>query len=299
MKKLILILLLLLWSFSFANAYEPKNPEVKTLNLLTKLIEKQSNLKWELWIKRQTYLFTNALNTVNDERKKYILNYVLSDMNANLVKIQQKNEEKLKIELEELELKKQEDLKSTKDYNEKAKLFFELYWKNITTSLEINEKCTKYFDFVDEIAKKNNFPTELVIATWSKESNCNLSNPANTWWPFQITSAYYTPWDITLEDFWVAVQKYIDFTKGKWDYFNNNTYHNYKTRFWSENIAITYDNYSLRDLKLSAILYNWVSSNTTLDWNTFANSNLDSSVITNSDWLVTRFLKILNWRTKK
>jgi len=201
--------------------------------------------------------------------------------------------------LQDLEAKKAEEIKQIQDYNTKAKAFFDLYWWEITTSLSINEKCTKYFDFIDEIAKKNDFPTELIIATWWKEYNCTLWNPANWWWPFQITSQYYKPGDISLEEFWESVQKYIDFTKGKWDYFNNNKYHNYKTRFWSENISITYDNYSIRDLKLTAILYNWVSKDTTLDWNTFANSNLNSNVTTNNDWIVTRFLKILNWRINR
>lgn len=299
MKKIALILFLLLLRFSFVNAYEPAISEIKALDLLKKVIERQSSIKWELWIKRQTYLFENALNSIDDERKKYILSRVLSDMNVILFKIQEKNELKLKDQLIELEKHKADEVKQIQEYNQKAKAFFDLYWKNITTSLEISEKCTMYFDFIDEIAKRNDFPTELVIATWSKEYNCNLWNPSNGWWPFQITSAYYTPWEITIDDFWKSVQHYIDFTKGKWNYFNNNTYHNYKSRFWNENIAITYDNYNIRDLKLSAILYNWVRSDTTLDWNTFANSNLDSSVITNSDWLVTRFLKILNWRTKK
>jgi hypothetical protein len=45
--------------------------------------------------------------------------------------------------------------------------------------LKIDEKCTKYFDFIDNIAKEKDFPVELIIATWSKETNCNLYNPAN------------------------------------------------------------------------------------------------------------------------
>ena len=296
MKKIVIFLLFVFTFFSTVSAYEPTEEETKILSLLKQNFERKWNIKWELWLKRHTYILQNALTKTDDERVNYILNHILNDVNLVLDDVKKVNEEKLRLQLEEQKKKKEEELKLITDYKEKSKIFFETHGSSITTSLNISENCTKYFDFIDEIAKKNDFPTELIIATWSKEYNCNLWNPANGWWPFQITSQYYTPWDISLEQFWESVQKYIDFTKGKWNYFNNNTYHNYKTRFWNENIAITYDNYTIRDLKISAILYNWVNSTTTLDWNSFANANLNNSVTSNSDWLVTRFLKILNWR---
>lgn len=300
MKKILLLFILFLFSINITLAYKPTPDEVKSLNSLKVLFEKQANKRWELWLKRYIIVFENSLSTFStDERKTFIINMILTDLNDIHIKIKEKNELKLQEQLALIEKQKAEELKQIQDYKIKARAFFDLYWWQITTSLSINEKCTKYFDFIDEIAKKNDFPTELVIATWWREYNCTLWNPANGWWPFQITSQYYTPWDISLEQFWESVQKYIDFTKGKWDYFNNNKYHNYKTRFWNENIAITYDNYTIRDLKLTAILYNWVSNNTTLDWNTFSNSNLNSSVTSNSDWIVTRFLKVINWRINR
>jgi len=30
---------------------------------------------------------------------------------------------------------------------------------------------------IDKIAKEYNFPTELIIATWKIETNCNFQNP--------------------------------------------------------------------------------------------------------------------------
>lgn len=296
MKKIVLFLVLFLFSLDVISAYNPTEIEEKTLSRLKVLFEKQVEKKWELWLKRQINIFEFSKKNILDERKLYLVSHILNDLNDIHIKIKEKNELKLQEQLAIIEKQKAEELKQIQDYNTKAKAFFDMYGSQITTSLSINEKCTKYFDFIDEIAKKNDFPTELVIATWWREYNCTLWNPANGWWPFQITSQYYAPWDINLEQFWESVQKYIDFTKGKWDYFNNNKYHNYKTRFWNENISITYDNYTIRDLKLTAILYNWVSNNTTLDWNTFANSNLNSSVTSNSDWIVTRFLKVLHWR---
>lgn len=299
MKNIFLFFTLFIFSLNISFAYNPTEIEQKTLSRLKILFEKQAEKKWELWIKRQINLFEFTKTKLTDDRKIYLVSYILNDLNIISNDLKKKNEEKLQKQLLELEAKKAEEIKQIQDYNTKARAFFDLYWWDITTSLSVNENCIKYFDFIDEIAKKNDFPTELIIATWWKEYNCTLWNPANWWWPFQITSQYYKPGDISLEEFWEGVQKYIDFTKGKWDYFNNNTYHNYKTRFWSENITITYDSYTIRDLKLTAILYNWVSKDTTLDWNTFANSNLNNSVTTNSDWIVTRFLKILNWRINR
>lgn len=296
MKKIILFLVSFFLFIGISFAYTPDDSELKALDSLNQMYSKKAKFNWELWTKKQIYLFENLSLSAEDEKTKYILDYILTNLRENFESLKKENEIKLQEQLALIEKQKAEELKFITDYKTKAKSFFDLYWSQITTSLNVSENCTKHFDFIDEIAKKNNFPTELVIATWSKEYNCNLWNPANWWWPFQITSQYYKPGEVSLEEFWISIQKYIDFTKGKWDYFNNNKYHNYKTRFWNENINITYDYYSIRDLKLSSILYNWVSSNTTLDWNTFANSNLNNTVITNSDWLVTRFLKILNWR---
>ncbi|NVP17433.1 hypothetical protein HUU51_01820 [Candidatus Gracilibacteria bacterium] len=299
MKKIVLFLVLFLFSLDIISAYNPTEIEEKTLSRLKVLFEKQVEKKGELWLKRQINIFEFSKKNILDERKLYLVSHILNDLNDIHIKIKEKNELKLQEQLAAIEKQKAEEFKQIQDYNTKAKAFFDLYGSQITTSLSINEKCTKYFDFIDEIAKKNDFPTELVIATWGREYNCTLGNPANGWGPFQITSQYYAPGDISLEQFGESVQKYIDFTKGKWDYFNNNKYHNYKTRFGNENIAITYDNYTIRDLKLTAILYNGVSNNTTLDGNTFANSNLNSSVTSNSDGIVTRFLKVLNWRINR
>ena len=105
-----------------------------------------------------------------DDKTKNI-NDDIDKLNKRLMEIQE-----AKTFLKEIEplVKKEEELKLISDYNEKSKAFFETYGSSITTSLNVSEKCTKHFDFIDEIAKKNDFPTELIIATWSKEYNCNL-----------------------------------------------------------------------------------------------------------------------------
>lgn len=173
-------------------------------------------------------------------------------------------------------------------------IFINNHGNNIIQKIKLREWCTKYFDFVDEIAKENDFPTALILATWSKEFNCQLSNPSNWHGPFQISSQYYEFWDITLEDFWKIVQNYIDFTKWKMSYYNSNK--DYKKRFWNEDIHITYNDYTLKDIRLYSVLYNGITKTTDIETNTFANGNLNENIISDTDGIVTLFIKILNWQ---
>ncbi len=307
MRKILIIFILSLLTISSTFAYAPTDNEIKLLSIIKQKTIEKAKIKWQLWLKREINSLEKSLMVTKNERISYLLIHIIDDKKLvldDLIKQDlaiQAEETKKQVELQKQQ--EQENIKKLNDakvleiaYIEKNKSFFEENWKDITTDLKVNAKCTKYFDFVNDIAIKNDFPTELIIATWSIEYNCNLSNPANWYWPFQISSKYYTPWDITLEQFAVSVQDYIDFSRNKWNYFNTNTYHDYKTRFWSWNIAITYDTYTLRELRLNSILFNWIRKDTTLDKNTFANTNLNKDTAWPNDWLVTRFLKILKWR---
>lgn len=286
MKKTVVIILLGFFFIPHTFAYEPTLLEVNLLNRVEKALEKKTKIEWDFWLRQQIIMFEKLQMKVTlDRRKSYLVGEIVQMLKD--IKNGGSNE---------VVVSKEGTIHTETDSMGTAKAFFDLYWQTITTGLSVSELCTKYFDVIDEIAKKNNFPTELIIATWGIEYGCKLWNPANWWGPFQITSQYYAPWDITVEEFSLSVQKYIDFTKGKWDYFNTNPYHSYKERFWNENINIMYESYTLRDLKLTAILYNWVSKNTTLDGNTFANANLNDTVSHASDGVVTRFLKVLNWK---
>ncbi|MDD2871875.1 MAG: hypothetical protein PHS49_07845 [Candidatus Gracilibacteria bacterium] len=303
MRKIIIFIILILISFDITSAYTPTQNENNLLLKLKQNTIEKTKTKGELWLKRQIIGLEKSYKKSNNDRIKYLLNVIIQNNNNILNDIQTERIQREQIEqrenLERLEKEKKEKIESENRYIGNASDFFNTHGKDITTSLEVNEKCTKYFDFVDNIARENNFPTELIIATWSIEFNCNLSNPNNGWGPFQITSHYYKPGEITLEQFSQSIQDFIDFSKGKWNYFNTNTYVDYKSRFGTENISISYDNYSLRDLRLHSILYNGIRSDTTLDKNTFTNTNLNSEVVGEFDGLVTRFLKILNWRIQK
>gem|GEM_PF-2152592 len=88
------------------------------------------------------------------------------------------------------------------------------------------------------------------------------------------------------------MEKFIDFSEHKWRAFATNPSH--KRKFGQDFINLGYDRFTIKDIRLHAIMYNGVSSNTTLEGNTFANNNLNSSVTGNADGIVTMFLKILN-----
>lgn len=283
MKKKILILIIFTLFFKTTLAYEPSQDDIKSINTIKEKLWDISTIKWENWFKTRINNFEKIIpNFQNNERYNYALTSVLDEMKV-IVNTYWKDEN-VSTNTE------------TDDYKIFAKKFFNENWSQITTSLGVDERCTKYFDFVDEIARDNDFPTELILANWWIESNCNLYNPWNWRGPFQIIWDWQEPWNISLDEMKVDIEQFIKFSKNKWKYFNTNTYVNYKERFWSENINITYDKYTMREIKLHWILFNWVSSDTTLDFNTFVNNNLYPEKQWSYDWLATRFLKILNWR---
>lgn len=269
MKKIILIFIILFTFTSSTFAYklsEQKDNALIQIKSRLWLLKDEKNINWYYNLKK---MIDRKIPVLSDSEKIFIFGEIRNEILYIIDSYKLENFERN---------------------------FFEKYGKEITTDLKVPENCIKYYDEIDELALKNDFPTALIIANWWKESNCWLYNPANWWGPFQITSSYHTPWDITLEEFLIDVQSFIDFSKYKWNYFNTNTYVDYKQRFWDENMNITYNNYTLRELQIHSILYNWVWKTTTLDWNSFANANLNSNVTSKSDWLVTRFFKILNWK---
>ena len=76
------------------------------MSLLKQNFERKWNVKWELWLKRHTYILQNALTKTDDERVNYILNHILNDVNLVLDDVKKVNEEKLRLQLEEQKKKK-------------------------------------------------------------------------------------------------------------------------------------------------------------------------------------------------
>lgn len=215
---------------------------------------------------------------------------ILFELKKEFIKLRNENFPEFVEKIEKNEENKDEIKQYYKD-------FFSQHGKNITTKLEVPKKCREFYKEIDVIAKKYDFPTPLIIATWWKETNCGLANPRNGWWPFQITSTYHTPWVLTFAQFEKKVIQYIEFSRWKIANYEKNP--TLKKRFKKEKINITYNNFSLSDLQLYAILYNGAGKTTDMTKNTFANANLNKSVTSNSDGLVTRFLKIIHDQTQR
>lgn len=294
MRKIIACILvssIILTSSSYAT-YSPTQEENTKLQTIQTKIDSIYKNKWvsriEI-IKNQINKYIEA-NREN-ERTIYFLRAI---KNALLVyinttetvpvkdKVQVQATKSTEIQVPEVEIPKNTD-NSKQD-------FLDTYWKEI--SWKITASCVQNYDFIDSIAKEQDFPTELIIAMWKKEHNCNLDNPSNWWWTFQITSRYYNPGKISLEEFKAEIIDFINFSKNKIAYYNKDS-GKFKKYFWDENIKLSHNNFSIRDLRLYALLYNWIRKSADLETFIFANANLNPNLKSNSDWIVTTVLKVL------
>ena len=99
--------------------------------------------------------------------------------------------------------------------------FVDSYEDNISADIEFpEEKCTGWYNTIDNISFANNFPTALTIAVWYRESTCGYYLPSNGDGPFQIVSKDYWAWEITEDVFKQTIQDFIDFSKKKIDSYN-------------------------------------------------------------------------------
>jgi len=174
--------------------------------------------------------------------------------------------------------------------NKKRIDFYNKYAKNIISKNPISNLCLKKYDLIDKIAKKNNFPTELIIATWWMEHSCIFKNPSNWNWNFQIITRVYKPGKITDKQFEIQVQDFIDFSKNKWKFYERYK----KLKSWT--IKLEYNNYDFISIKYHSAAYNGVFNH--LENSKYINWNLNKNVVYKKDWITTRFLKILDWKIK-
>lgn len=294
MRKIIACILvssIILTSSSYATYFPSQEENIKLQTIQTKIDSIYKN-KWLSRIK----VIKNQINKYieanrENERTIYFLKLIKNSLVAYIEKAEKENPKKsVKIKTP----KKKENVAKTIKENTKQSLI-DTYGKEI--SGEISNACVKNYDFIDSIAKELDFPTELIIAMWKKEHNCNLDNPPNWWWAFQITSRYYNPGEISLEEFKAEIIDFINFSKNKIAYYNKDSW-KFKKYFWDENIKLSHDKFSIGDLRLYALLYNWIRKSADLETFTFANANLNSNLKSNSDWIVTTVLKVLKWETK-
>lgn len=288
MKKIVLFLSILLLVTQTSFAYNFSQKDKQTLAKLEKVIVTLESSKNINFFESRVEILKKAQTKVKRFSKNW---YIINEVKKFF-------EKSLNNKIKETQKENTKDPIIHDNYNFEID-FFNKYWKDITTTTWVPDNCFKNYNIADIYGKRYNFPTALIIANWWIETNCNMSNPQNWYGLFQISSNYYAPWNVWTIELQDQIVDFINFSKKKWDYFNNNKYHNYKDRFWKEDINITYNNYSLRDIRLHGILYNWVSNDTTLDWNTFVNNNLNKNVVWNYDWLLTRLLKILYSKNMK
>jgi len=173
--------------------------------------------------------------------------------------------------------------------------FVAQYFSWVQTMILWNDYCTWRYNTVDNISFANNFPTELTMVTRYREWNCWYYLPKNWRWPFQITSKAYGTGEINEQLFVQIVTDFIAFTKNKYANFEKAN---------GDKINISYTNFDMTGLVRHGALYNWLSGNTIYGNITPMNPKYvrdnywtEYSWATR-DWIVSKFLKILDWEAK-
>ena len=130
--------------------------------------------------------------------------------------------------------------------------FLDEYKDNISIDLEFPaDKCTWWYNTIDNISFANDFPTALTIAVWYRESSCGYYLPSNGDGPFQIVSKDYWAGEITEDVFKQTIQDFIDFSKRKIENYNNRADEEYPE------IKISYTWFDYTGVVNYLALYNW------------------------------------------
>lgn len=169
--------------------------------------------------------------------------------------------------------------------------FLAEYEDSIIGTPWLDPLCSLYFDQIDQIAKEQNFPTSVIIATRYREHSCIFSNPSNGRGNYQITSHYYPPGPITREQFRKQILNFIDFSRAKRARYDN-------IQVFDEiPVVLAYDELDLTSIRKQAILYNGVHQWVTLENNVYANQNFEWYLLSRQwrDWIVQTVLKVLAW----
>lgn len=146
---------------------------------------------------------------------------------------------------------------------------FYFYYKPYITSPNawLPDRCFTYFDEIDALARAEDVPTSLIIATWFKESSCAMRNPSNRNGLFQIISYDYGTDEVTLEELLVQIQDFIAFSRNKRDWYLR------LQMFDDLPVDLRYDSWSLQDVRKQALLYNGLYPGLTLENSWYPNNN--------------------------
>lgn len=157
-----------------------------------------------------------------------------------------------------------------------------------TIGVPIDEACIAYYDEIDFVAKEHDFPTSLIIAMWWREHSCTLSNPSNGRGNFQITSHYYEPWEITIDELIQQVKNFIDFSKAKREWYD------VIQVFDERPVQISYDRFDLTSIRKHSVLYNGLYADVTPENSWYSNDNFTTNW-RERDGIVATMLKVLAW----
>lgn len=91
----------------------------------------------------------------------------------------------------------------------------------VTSSMDFAQSCKDHYAAIDALARTQDFPTALIIATRWREYSCTMQNPANGRGIFQITSHHYEPGYLSEAGLLEQVQHFIDFARAKRKYHDN------------------------------------------------------------------------------
>lgn len=153
--------------------------------------------------------------------------------------------------------------------------------------------CVDKFDMVNTIAKKENFPTALILATWFMESSCRMANPNNGDGLFQILSNHYEPGAVNDAELERQVEDFINFSRHKWAWYHRNNP--------DRQIVLTHKLWDIESLESQGALYNSVGSKITA-WPLRATNQYYNRWNFNPEWkssvkdgMITAFIRLLNW----
>jgi hypothetical protein len=150
-----------------------------------------------------------------------------------------------------------------------AEEFYYTYKPFITSpNKALPERCFTYFNEIDTLARQENFPPSLIIATWFKEASCAMKNPDNGDGVFQIVAHDYGTQELTLDELLQQIQDFIAFSRNK-----RNRYKRLQT-FDDKPVDISYTHRSLQDIRKQALLYNGLYAWLTLENARYANNHL-------------------------
>lgn len=196
------------------------------------------------------------------------------------------------------------------------------------TDRDIVASCLARYDAVDAVAKRENFPTVLILATWRKESSCRVVNPSNGDGLFQIVahsypattvyqlknlirSGVYSQWGEFLGSGWLPRDLDIDTTWGPLPFVTSSNILEEQVmdfirfsrakRKWYDSlqvfdeipVSLSYDAIDLLSLRKHAILYNGFAKGRHPENSFYANQNFGRDYEKKQDGLVTLYLKIL------